>query len=280
MPSPVTPWRLLIHGPASGPWNMAVDQYLLESAPPDTFGGILRFYGWNRPTLSFGYLQRVERTVDRRFCADNGIAVVRRPTGGRAVLHHQEITYSVVTATDGFPGGASITESYRVISEGLCRGLNLAGIDAEVSRPALPGRPDSGGEAAEGPGSSSPCFSSVSRYELTHRGRKLLGSSQRRMGDRFLQHGSLPVVPHWDLLLGATGQSGADPAGERPFTSLGEAAGTGVEQIGDLVQLLARGMAGRLGVEFLEQPLDESELESVARLETDRFDTDQWNFGR
>ncbi len=258
---------------------MAVDQYFLESAPLETFGGVLRFYGWSRPTLSFGYLQRVKRTVDRRYCAEHGIDVVRRPTGGRAVLHHQEITYSVVTATSGFPGGASITESYRVISEGLCRGLNRAGIAAEVSRPALPGRQEGGG-APEGPRSSSPCFSSVSRYELTFRGRKLLGSSQRRMGDRFLQHGSLPVVPHWDLLLGATGQTGADPEGERMFTSLGEAAGLGEEGIGGLVQELAGGMARQLGVELLAEPLSEEEDGCVARLERKRFGTDRWNFGR
>lgn len=257
---------------------MAVDQYLLESVPLDTFGGVLRFYGWNRPTLSFGYLQRVARTVDRRFCAEHGIDLVRRPTGGRAVLHHQEITYSVVTAIDGFPGGGSITESYRMISEGLCRGLNRAGIAADVSRPALSGRPLSVG--SEGPRSSNPCFSSISRYELTFRGRKLLGSSQRRTGDRFLQHGSLPVVPHWDLLLGATGQSGSEAAGERMFISLGEAAGIDEKGIDALIPHLAEGMAERLGVEFLPLPLSEEEAAEVECLVEERFSTEQWNFGR
>lgn len=279
MQSPVKPWRLLIHGPAGGSWNMAVDQFLLESASPDTFGGVLRFYGWNRPTLSFGYLQRVKRTVDRQFCDQHGIGVVRRPTGGRAVLHHQEITYSVVATTGGFPGGASITESYRVISEGLCRGLNLAGIAAEVSRPALPERPTAG-EVAEGPRSSNPCFSSISRYELTFQGRKLLGSSQRRMGDRFLQHGSLPVVPHWDMLLGATGQAISGSSGEKTYTSLGEAAGIDEQGIDRLVPQLAEGMARRLDVELQDLPLSEEESAGVARLEHDRFGTDQWNFGR
>jgi lipoate-protein ligase A len=221
----------------------------------------------------------VERTVDREYCAGRGIDVVRRPTGGRAVLHHQEITYSVVSDTGRFPGGSSITESYRVISEGLCRGLNLAGIAAEVSRPALPGRAEGGG-ADEGPRSANPCFSSISRYELTFRGRKLLGSSQRRMGERFLQHGSLPVVPHWDLLLGATGQEGAGVEGERMYTSLGEAAGIGEDGIADLVPQLARGMAERLAVELLPQPLSEEEIEGVARLERERFGTDRWNLGR
>ncbi len=258
---------------------MAVDQFFLESASLDPFGGMLRFYGWNRPTLSFGYLQRVKRTVDRQYCERHGIGVVRRPTGGRAVLHHQEITYSVVTSTAGFPGGSSITESYRVISEGLCSGLNKAGIAAEVSRPALPERA-APGESDEGPRSSSPCFSSISRYELTFGGRKLLGSSQRRMGDCFLQHGSLPVVPHWDLLLGATGQTGAGGSGERMYTSLGEAAGMGEDGIETLVPLLAEGMALRLGVELVDQPLTGEESEVVARLEQERFGADTWNFGR
>lgn len=258
---------------------MAVDQYFLESASLDPFGGVLRFYGWDRPTLSFGYLQRVKRTVDRRFCDRHGIGVVRRPTGGRAVLHHQEVTYSVVTSTDGFPGGSSITESYRVISEGLCRGLHKAGIAAEVSRPALPERP-APGEAEEGPRSSSPCFSSISRYELTFGGRKLLGSSQRRSGDRFLQHGSLPVVPHWDLLLGATGQTGAADSGDRMYTSLGEAVGMDEEGIGTLVPFLAEGMALRLGVELVKQPLSGAESEGVVRLERERFGAAHWNFGR
>jgi len=279
MPSPHDRnWRLLIHAPAPGPWNMAVDQYLLENTPPDRFGGVLRFYGWSRPTLSFGYLQKVARTVDRDFCEANGIDVVRRPTGGRAVLHHQEITYSVAAPVAGFPGGGSITESYRVISEGLRDGLRQAGIDAEVSRPALPDRPDP--EAIRGPRSASPCFSSISRYELTHRGRKLLGSSQRRLGEGFLQHGSLPVVPHWDLLLGATGQAGGAGVAEQQFVSLGEAAGLGEEGIADLVPLLAGGVARRLGVKLVDQPLDGAERAVVERLVTEKFASEAWNYGR
>lgn len=279
MADSLKPWRLLIHGPAPGPWNMAVDQYFLESAPPDEFGGVVRFYGWSRPTLSFGYLQRFERTVDLAFCEAHGIDIVRRPTGGRAVLHHEEITYSVVTSAAGFPGGSSVTESYRVISEGLCRGLNLAGVGADVSRPALPDRPVAGRER-EGPRSSSPCFASVSRYELTFEGRKLLGSSQRRAGERFLQHGSLPVVPHWDLLLGATGQAGTDPPGGNPFVSLGEAAGLGAADIEKLVPRLAEGMARRLGVDLQEAPLTVDEQQGVEDLVRSRFATGQWNFGR
>jgi len=279
MPSSAKPWRLLIHGPAPGPWNMAVDQYFLESAPLDGVGGVVRFYGWIRPTLSFGYLQRFKRTVDRAFCEAHGIDVVRRPTGGRAVLHHQEITYSVVTSSADFPGGASVTESYRVISEGLCRGLNLAGVAAEVSRPSLPERAGPA-RGDEGPRSSSPCFASISRYELTWDGRKLLGSSQRRLGGCFLQHGSLPVVPHWDLLLGATGQAEAALEGDNPFVSLGEAAGLGEGDIEGLVHRLAEGMAGRLGVELVEEPLSGDEQRGVEQLARERFATDQWNFDR
>lgn len=126
-------WRLLETGAADGPANMAVDEAIMihhsrGGAPPT-----LRFYRWDPPTLSLGYFQDPEREVNREACRRLGVGLVRRPTGGRAVLHDDEVTYSVVIAQKYLPG--SVVETYRVLSGGLLAGLRLLGVPAELYSP-------------------------------------------------------------------------------------------------------------------------------------------------
>jgi lipoate-protein ligase A len=166
--------------PRSGPENMAIDQalaerYLVESQPT------LRFYRWSPACLSLGIAQRLERDVDQAACAALGIDVVRRQTGGRAILHDQEVTYSLVTAADDpLVRARSIVQSYRTISTALCAGLAELGVV-----PELASRPESSSAK------SAACFDLPSDYEITLQGRKLVGSAQARKHGVVLQHGTL-----------------------------------------------------------------------------------------
>jgi lipoate-protein ligase A len=154
----------------------------------------VRVYRWAPWTVSLGYHQNREE-IDQSRCQERGIEIVRRPTGGRAILHAEELTYSVVLPADG----RSTLEIYNDISNALVRGLNLFGVDAALQRAQA--------NFAEQYRrlSSIPCFTSSARYEIEWRGRKLVGSAQHRYAggvqDVVLQHGSLLCGPaHYDLI--------------------------------------------------------------------------------
>src|SRR5690606_13384686 len=124
-------WGLIRSGHLTGAMNMAVDEAILRSGAR---GGTptLRFYGWGPPAISIGYFQNAEREVDSAACKSVGVDVVRRPTGGRAVLHDVEVTYSLILPEENDVVPKGITESYRTISEGIVRGLISLGLDAKM----------------------------------------------------------------------------------------------------------------------------------------------------
>ncbi len=182
-------WRVLVDEPLPGAANMARDHALATLARPGT--GTLRFYRWSPATLSFGRNEPVTARYRELLGRDPGMGVVRRPTGGRAVLHDREMTYSVVLPVRAAGG---LRQAYRRINEGLVVGLRRLGVDA--ARAA--------GRALD-PGSG-PCFLEPAEGEVVVGGRKLVGSAQARIGGAILQHGSLLLVANQKPLL--AGQSG------------------------------------------------------------------------
>lgn len=177
-------WRFIYTGINDSYFNMAVDEALLNSvrkgSPP-----VLRLYEWNPATVSIGYFQAVKKTVDLDKCDKSGVKLVRRITGGRAVLHHEELTYSFCGSSKDFPElGRNVVETYQRISLALLSSLKALGIEAEWGKPKEE-------KLSAKPSYNLPCFSSFSRYEISFQGRKLIGSAQRRFGDFFLQHGSI-----------------------------------------------------------------------------------------
>jgi lipoate-protein ligase A len=149
----------------------------------------VRVYGWKPAAVSIGYFQNIRRTLDLTRCARLGIPVVRRLTGGRAVLHDQEVTYSVIAPRRQWGREASILDVHKHIGLALVAALEQLGIEARLERPRARKATPSGS------GDRSPCFSSAGRYEVMVAGRKLVGSAQRWLGDVVLQHGSLLVGP-------------------------------------------------------------------------------------
>lgn len=172
-------WTLLRTPPLGGPENMAVDEILLERAAR-TGEAVFRVYSWAEPTLSFGRNQTAAAVYDASLARDRGVRVVRRLTGGRALLHHREVTYSV---TAPLASTASLRESYARINRLLVYGLRRLGVAVEVAAPR---------DRAMAP-SASPCFERPAAGELVVNGRKLVGSAQWRDGIAMLQHGSILI---------------------------------------------------------------------------------------
>jgi lipoate-protein ligase A len=189
-------WQLVIDGPKDGVTNMAVDSALLDEVErSSSTRTIVRFYSWQSPTVSLGRNQNLEKAVDVGYCRANHIDIVHRPTGGRAVLHDDELTYAVVS-NDTSSFGDSIYGNYRRVSEALCLGYTRLGVPAVLA-------PDTRKPMLSNDGDA-PCFLSPSRYELMVRGRKIAGSAQRRVRRSFLQHGSMPITCDRDALARAT----------------------------------------------------------------------------
>lgn len=176
-------WRLLRSHPVSGPENMAVDDAILQAVCEQKSPCTLRLYAWQPPCLSLGYAQPFQ-DVDYSQLQDHGWDIVRRPTGGRAILHTDELTYALIAPDDhpGFSGG--VLASYKKISKALVLALEILGLDVNVSPDkALP----------EGQRKEPICFQSPSAYEITVQGKKIVGSAQLRRRGAVLQHGSLPL---------------------------------------------------------------------------------------
>jgi len=192
----MTTWRYLDTGPAPGAVNMAMDEKLLAEAVKGCAVPILRFYTWDPPAVSLGRFQEVASSVNLAACRKHGIDIVRRITGGRAVLHRHELTYSVIAPVDNHLFPNDVLGTYKVLAAGLLAGFVRLGVPAEMVSPS--------GERAgmvNRDRSEPACFSSPSWYEILVHGRKIVGSAQRRLAGAFLQHGSILI--DYDPLLEA-----------------------------------------------------------------------------
>lgn len=180
-------WRLLLHPAAPGPWNMGVDEALLQrAASPDSLP-VLRCYHWAPACVSLGRFQSAGG-LDCAHLKRLGIDVVRRPTGGRAILHDQEVTYAVVLPAGHPLAGRSVRASYAAIAGALARAITLLGGTVELA----PERRRGGrGLPADAPAHRQDCFATPSDHEIVATGRKLVGSAQVRQAGALLQHGSI-----------------------------------------------------------------------------------------
>jgi lipoate-protein ligase A len=192
-------WRLLRDGVASGPWNMGVDEALLARAARDGTCS-LRFYRWDGPWLSFGYAQSPSLDV-LEACRSVGVGCVRRATGGRAVLHGCDLTYSISAPSHQLPGG--LQASYELACRAWLDALLGLGVRAERSVP------DASGSRPARISHPFDCFAAPAADEICVLGRKLVGSAQRRAAGALLQHGSIRLRPDSPAAARASGGSGA-----------------------------------------------------------------------
>lgn len=177
-------WRILITPPARGAWNMAVDEAILEAVGRCESPPTLRLYAWEPACLSLGYAQHITDIAIPRL-KERGWEVVRRPTGGRAVLHTDELTYSVIAPPTEPRVTGTVLESYHRLAQALVEALNLLGMRVELRDKSV---------SPHGAAANPVCFEVPSTYEITVEGRKLVGSAQARRKEGVLQHGSLPLT--------------------------------------------------------------------------------------
>ncbi|MCH2693830.1 MAG: lipoate--protein ligase family protein [Acidobacteriia bacterium] len=187
-PKPISQfWNLVANGPQGNATNLAIDQLLLEKVSKSTTSNTyLRFYSWTKPTLSIGYSQNAREVVDFHFCQQKKISVVRRPTGGRAVLHQHEITYSVISNDRHFFPIQTINGTYQQIAFALQCGLKQLGINVKLA--SLPKN-----KRMKHRTQRAACFASSQNHEILYGEKKLIGSAQRRTDHAFLQHGSILI---------------------------------------------------------------------------------------
>jgi len=259
-------WRFLNTGLGNAFFNMALDEVLLRSLSEGGSRPTFRIYGWSPPAVSIGYSQRSLGGIDPLACRRLGIDIVRRMTGGRALLHWEELAFSF---TFGMLSD-SASGQYQAVSRALVSGLRKFGIPAELQRSGLPFR---------GRGTLSPCFLSSARYEIRVHGRKLVGSAQRRCGMALLHHGSILLGPaHTRIAELMSDRHRGDEilsALALNSISLREALG-GEPDVGELTSCLLEGVGEALGVTFEEIPLSDEEIREAEDLARTKYMSERW----
>ncbi|SEM45037.1 lipoate-protein ligase A [Paenisporosarcina quisquiliarum] len=271
-------WYFINSGPCSPSYNMAMDEALLDWHSEGLIPPVIRFYEWNPATLSIGYFQTVEKEIDMDAVRRLGLGFVRRPTGGRGVLHEHELTYSVIV-TESYPSmPATVTEAYRVISEGLLLGFQNLGLNAYFSIPNT----DEQKENLKKP-KSAVCFDAPSWYELVVEGKKVAGSAQTRQKGVILQHGAILLDLDEDKLI-ETFKFTSDEVRNRVRKGLSQKAVSINKIISKPITIeeckvaFKKGFADALEIELVEYTLTEEQQTYVKELEATRYDNDEWNF--
>ncbi len=278
-------WRFIHTGHRSPAENMAIDEAILIAHSEGRVPPTLRFYGWNPPTLSIGYFQRAEQEIDLPALAARGYGFVRRSTGGRAVLHDKELTYSLVVSESYRGISGSITEAYRTLSMGLLHGFRNLGLEAEMVTPCCKDRPAAGSKRDGSPA----CFDSPSWYELVVEGRKIAGSAQLRTKGVVLQHGSIPLEMDADALFELL-RFPSEPVKERQkqafirkavsINQLLEAKEKETVGIEKVERAFLDGFAGGLDISFVLSGLTAYEEELASRLVKEKYGSPSWNLRR
>ncbi|MFN2745371.1 MULTISPECIES: lipoate--protein ligase family protein [Bacillus] len=273
-------WCFIDSGRQDPAYNMALDEALLYWHSEQKIPPTIRFYGWNPPTLSVGYFQNIEKEVDLEAVKRHGLGFVRRPTGGRGVLHDQELTYSVIVSEEHPEMPKTVTEAYRVISEGILQGFRELGLDAYFAIP----RTEKEKQSLKSP-RSSVCFDAPSWYELVVEGRKVAGSAQTRQKGVILQHGSILLDLDEDKLFDLFIYKN-DRIRERMQRSFKEKAVAINELAAKRVTIEEASAAFKTGFEkglniHLEPyELSREETEFVEELARTKYVTDEWNYKR
>lgn len=263
-------WRLYLSPPALGAWNMAVDEAILEHVARGEAPPTLRLYSWKPACLSLGRSQPFS-DVDPEALQANGWDVVRRATGGRAILHTNEITYSIIAPSNNRHVSGSLLESYHHLAQGLLAALKLLGANVEMNEKKLD-------DAAK---NNPVCFETPSTYEITVDGKKLIGSAQARQKDGVLQHGSLPLTGDLARITQALSfpdavsrQHAAEKLLARASTlesALGRAIAWGAAS-----KAFIRGFESALDIQLKRDELSLPEILSVANLVKEKYAHPDW----
>ncbi len=253
---------------------MAVDEAIMESVEAQIVPPTLRIYGWSPPAVSLGRFQEVDQQVDTAALCQRGWGLVRRPTGGRAILHDDEVTYSVCVPQDQIEDGHSVIRSYRRLSRGIQSGLELLGVEAELGRES-----SAVGGKGNGNQQSAICFSHSTRADMVAAGRKVVGSAQVRRNGIILQHGSVPITldisDHLAVMPG-DGSSHKPESLRQAAVGVSDLLGRDVSY-DELAEALVAGFSQALAVELQAGELSAQEQARAEHLSAHKYGTEAWN---
>lgn len=255
-------WYLIVEDtPLPAAENMARDEFLFNLCH-DIKAGFFRIYYWELPTFSFGVSQKITKAINTDYIKENGCEYVRRITGGKTVLHNDEITYAVVSSEDIFYRDNDLYQSYKLISQVLVDAFNKIGVPAYLSKGSPPALSKT----------NNPCFSFPTPNEIEIDGKKIVGSAQKRDNKALLQHGSIPVGMDYQLY--ADGANSRPKIISRSMTTLTEASDKTKEDLeGALVQCFQ---------EFVNQPFKEfrfaeDDKKKIAEI-AEKYKSNEWNY--
>lgn len=262
--------RLIYSPPATGALNMATDQAIMEAVGEKRVPSTLRFYSWQPACLSLGYTQRLE-DVDERRVLCRGWHIVRRPTGGRAILHTDEVTYSISFPQNHELVAGDIVTSYRRLSAALQYGLEKLGLQSDVAPYIKHHKEDL----------SAVCFETPSAYEITVNNKKLIGSAQVRRQSAVLQHGSIPLEGNIARICDALhykddlARAAAKKAVRQRATTIAEALGKRLS-FDEVTEAMAEAFSETFDLNLESGTLSPQELLRIEQLRHETYTNDAW----
>ncbi|MCK5237240.1 MAG: lipoate--protein ligase family protein [Deltaproteobacteria bacterium] len=246
-------WRLIIDGPESGTFNMAADESLLSVVSKAQEKPTLRLYSWREPSITIGYSQ------DASFFNGSEVPVIRRLTGGRAVLHFDELTYSITCPAGTSLFDQGIHDVYRLVGKCLKGALDSAGLECYPAR----------SQQSAGGNKKASCFHAPNRYELLCDGKKVTGSAQRRFKDSFIQHGSVMLSVNEEMFMRVFPGASTDKIGAvSSYCSVG---------FDELSKLLIDSFKTHLGASFEHTGYEKEERSLIEQLIKSKYSNDIWN---
>ncbi len=260
-------WRLIDSGPCCASYNMALDEAIATAVRERTQPPTLRFYGWESISLSLGCFQNVSG-IDLAHCDARGIPIVRRPTGGRAVLHDRELTYSFSCRTESGPFSKGLLDSYRRIGGAFNLALARTGISCKARNERERGTVLAG---------SPLCFRTSSVGEILADNRKVIGSAQKRWSDGLLQQGSIPYFHNLEEMCRVFGID---------ETTAMDAGAAGVMEMAprlseeEFKRIIREAFEETFEIRFVQSGPSPGEVSLARRLEREKYLQPRWNFHR
>jgi lipoate-protein ligase A len=260
-------WRLLYTGNNTAAMNMAIDEVLLRQQGEEALP-TLRFYGWTRPSFSFGYFQKIAEAVDLPKCQQRGIDLVRRPTGGGTVIHGWDLTYSVAVPLDNPLIPKDTLGSYRLISEGIITGLRQLGIKAEHYSE----------RANSDDMLRNICLTNPTKYDVLIDGKKVAGAAQRRKQGIMLHQGYIALdMPPDDVTNLIATQDDLSQVVTTSSIAINAIHQSQLEKT-KLAHAIASGFEATLNIGLIAAELKTMEIDMAAHLAKTKYETDKWNF--
>ncbi|NGP44592.1 lipoate--protein ligase family protein [Bacillaceae bacterium SIJ1] len=265
-------WGFIDTGILDAKVNMAMDEMLLHWHSEGKIPPILRFYQWAAPSLSIGYFQKVDKAIDEQALDRYGVPLVRRLTGGSAVLHDDELTYSITLTEDKPYIPASVGQAYYILSKGVFAGYENLGMSVEYAETKKFDK-----------NRSAVCFEKPALYELMANGKKISGNAQTRQKGVLLQHGSIPRTIDRTMLFDLFKFSN-ERVRERSRKSFDQKATTIHQELGQSVSVDAmktafkKGFETGVNIELVPFELTSEQWAEVYQLAEEKYGSLEWNF--